>query len=923
MLKDSTGELTIDDVSSDLYQDKFYTDSLEEFYNYDLDLGPDVRAIWIKFTIRSTLDIHLSWLLSFSTGIVEGYIPADTGGFIIYYSGINLPLKERYYKDKYGNFSLLPLEIKPGSIQTIYLKLQHFNSSIFNYEFAEFNARMFAPEVLTASNFRFRISYGVMFGMMIAVAFYHLLIYFFNWRRVYLLFSLFVLVEALDLFGFTGFLFEYFLPEFPKFVMSCIFFFGNHGLYALFLYLFSRDFLELKKFFRLGDWIWGALTMFILLLKIWMLIIIIGSPDLPNSPVFANSVQGNLFSQRNLHLLVSLIAILMPIVCIIRGNKRAILYLIGLLVLFYQRAAEVLAYYYFDGLPFLNPPDLGKILAVLIFAIGIAQMIRALEKDKIQAEQSQAVLLAETNKMKELDTFKTHFYTNVTHEFRTPLTVILGMVDQIRQKPSEWYEKGLELIQRNGKKLLKLTNQMLYLSKLEARVLPVNKIQGDICLYLNFLVESFDSIAEIKQIDLSFNCLTSPILMDYDPDKIQEIVSNLLSNALKFTPEKGSVVLSIEQVTIDGNDFFQLVVEDTGTGINSNILPHVFDRYFTVESPSGPKTEGTGLGLSLTKEVVRLLNGKIHTESIVGKGSTFTVQLPITRETEEKDWQQVHSTDEKIEPTNKHESDYPGKSHDIQPSGKHPLLVLVVEDNHDVIEYLNSLFLESYHVETAENGKEGLKKAQQLIPDLVISDVMMPVMDGFEFCSKLKTDLRTSHIPVILLTAKADSESRLEGLSQGADAYLTKPFNQQELFIRIRKLIELRQKLQARYNALDTRTMPLDENESIEFKNENIFINRVRQSIIDHLDDENFGIEALCKDLTMSRSALYRKFSALTDITLHQFVLSIRLKRAKELLLNSSMNISKIALETGFKSVSNFSRTYSKKYGESPSKTRK
>jgi signal transduction histidine kinase/DNA-binding response OmpR family regulator len=561
-----------------------------------------------------------------------------------------------------------------------------------------------------------------------------------------------------------------------------------------------------------------------------------------------------------------------------------------------------------------------KVIAVLIFAFGIALMIKKLEDEKTTAEKSKLQLVAETSKMKELDAFKTRFYTNMTHEFRTPLTIILGMVEQIRQKPGEWYEKGLDMIQRNGNKLLKLTNQMLYLSKLEARVLPVHKIRGNICLYLNYLVESFHSMAASKQIVLSLHCPDHPIVMDYDPDKIQEIVSNLLSNAIKFTPENGSVEIRVNQVSIDGADMLQLVVSDSGQGIAPEILPHVFDRYFTVDSPSGPNAEGTGLGLSLTKEVVRLLNGTIQAESGVGEGSTFTVHLPITRQAEEKDWQEVYFTDDQRRSNKRFATEtpamYPGAE-----TVKNELLVLLVEDNLDVIDYLSSLLKDHYRIETAANGKIGWEKSLEMMPDLVVSDVMMPVMDGFELCAKLKNDIRTSHIPIILLTAKADAESKLEGLETGADAYLAKPFNQQELFIRIQKLIELRQNMQKRYEKMALEQRKPDESQTL--SREDTFILKVQESIEKHLNNVDFGIDVLCRDLAMSRSALYRKFNALTDTTIHQFVLSVRLARARELLLHSSLNISQIALEAGFKNTSHFSRAYSKTYGEPPSKTRK
>jgi DNA-binding response OmpR family regulator/anti-sigma regulatory factor (Ser/Thr protein kinase) len=429
-------------------------------------------------------------------------------------------------------------------------------------------------------------------------------------------------------------------------------------------------------------------------------------------------------------------------------------------------------------------------------------------------------------------------------------------------------------------------------------------------------------MAELKKIQLSIAGANHPITMDFDPEKIQVIVSNLLSNAIKFTSDDGKVELGARQIVHEGIPYIQLEVRDTGPGIPEAVLPYVFNRYFSLDAQNGQALDGTGLGLSVTKELINLLDGTITVDSSQGEGTVFTIRLPITQSAEQKDWKRV------IENEQPGFRDIVAGAKTIHASGlekseeKEKLLVLIVEDNYDVIKYLVSLIVEKYRVETAENGQIGLEKAREIMPDLVISDIMMPVMDGFEFCSVLKTDLRTSHIPVILLTARVDAESRLEGLKMGADAYLAKPFDQQELNIRIQKLIELRKNLQDRYQSFGPLYPSTGQIPGNDYTHEDEFIARVRTRVEVNMSDVEFGIHSLCKEMAMSRSALYRKFSALTNITLHQFIQKYRLEKAKTLLLDSDLNITQVAFEVGFKNLSHFSKTFSDTFGLTPSEFR-
>jgi len=523
----------------------------------------------------------------------------------------------------------------------------------------------------------------------------------------------------------------------------------------------------------------------------------------------------------------------------------------------------------------------------------------------------EAAKQAEKKRMQELDDIKTKFYTHIAHEFRTPLSIITGVVDQMKNNPSKWLDEGHGIIKRNSKNLINLTDQLLDLSKLEAHSMPVNLIQDDIALYIQYLVESFHSLAEVKNIRLQFSAEPKEIWMDFDPNRIRDITANLISNAIKFTPHKGSVKISL--CVTDYN--LKLTVKDTGIGIPKEQLSKIFDRYFQAKNHLDVLQEGTGLGLALTKELIKLLQGTINVKSILNKGSEFIVHLPITNKAHKL---QLSLTTNNISQNNIDDSN---KEKTSTKNGNQ-LNLLIVEDNSDVIRYLHSLLNQNYFVETAQNGFEGLSKAKEIIPDLIISDVMMPAMDGFTLCKQLKEDIRTSHIPIILLTARFDTNSRLEGLKTGADAYLAKPFNRDELFIRIEMLIELRKKLQVRYKTIADQGKPFDKAINSNYNKEDLFIQKVRNILEKHLNEEEFGIDKLCRSLAMSRAQLYRKFSALTDTTVYNFIRMLKLRKAKELLFTTNLSVTEVAYDTGFKSLAHFSRTYTKEFGHAPSKTK-
>lgn len=546
-----------------------------------------------------------------------------------------------------------------------------------------------------------------------------------------------------------------------------------------------------------------------------------------------------------------------------------------------------------------------------------------------QIEQDKAVIERQASELQELDEMKSRFFTNISHEFRTPLTVITGMTSQIKQNPDQWLGKGLELIHRNSQQLLSLINQILDLRKLESGTLKVHLIQSDILAYLRYITSSFAPLAQSNGIKTHFLTELSSLPMDYAPDKLLHIISNLLSNAIKYTPEGGDIYVHVGEK--DGNTGQQLSVQikDTGQGISPEALPYIFDRFYQVENLASQKPQGSGIGLALTHELVQLLGGSITVKSQPDKGTTFTLLFPIQRNAP---WQDFSSS---VTPSIVSDMSPSAQStpqmgdvsaidakYVTEDSSSTPSL-LIVEDNPDVQLYLRSCLQDHYQLMMAQNGQEGIDLALAEVPDLIISDVMMPVKNGYELCEILKQDERTSHIPIVILSAKADFESKLTGLQKRADAYLTKPFQQEELKVTLENLFAIRRELQRKYA-----DAPLTLSAAIELPQEgpsnleNVFLDKLRQFIVDNIDDTQLSTERICQAMGMSKANIYRKLKALTNLSLSHFIRQIRLHKAQELLLDPEFNISEVAYAVGFADPYYFSRIFSETFQQSPSQFR-
>lgn len=540
-----------------------------------------------------------------------------------------------------------------------------------------------------------------------------------------------------------------------------------------------------------------------------------------------------------------------------------------------------------------------------------------IRKATFTIQQDKELIEKQAEKLLELDEAKSRFFTNISHEFRTPLTIIAGMIEQVSAKPDLWLKKGSRMIKENTMSLLNLVNQILDLRKLESGTLELSMIQGDVIQYLRYIMEPYQSFAENKGIQLHFLAAEPAIKMDYDPDKLLRIVSNLMGNAVKFTPDGGHIYFHINRKEEKDASFLHMRIEDTGPGIPDDQLPNIFDRFFQTDDSTTRNAEGTGIGLAFTKELVKLLNGEISVTSELGKGSAFHIDLPITMQSAVRDAQfkpqTSFSAPPKVSEPFEHHS-----SNSLLSDNELPHL-LIVEDNKDVAQFLIACLEDEYQLRITHNGQEGIDAAIEQIPDLIVSDVMMPVKDGFVLCDTLKQDERTSHIPIILLTAKADLDSKVSGLERGADAYLTKPVEQKELLVRLKNLLDLRKRLQERYGSFDFERAQENNKPS----QEDAFLLKVRNLVEENIAEDNFGNAQLASKMNLSESQLYRKIKALTDKSPIPFIRSVRLHKGKELLQKTEKNVSEVAYEVGFTDPAYFSRAFSKEFGIAPNAIRK
>lgn len=545
-----------------------------------------------------------------------------------------------------------------------------------------------------------------------------------------------------------------------------------------------------------------------------------------------------------------------------------------------------------------------------LFAAGIFLLARRITLDRIEMRFEVQQQRREAERAHALEQLKTKFFTNVSHEFRTPLSLIIAPLEKIIQHTADEEQvKQLNLVQRNAKRLLNLVNQLLDFRKMEVQEVRLHPSIGDIVRFCRDTSDSFTDIAEKKKIRFSFAANIDSLEIYFDKDKIEKILFNLLSNAFKYTHDNGAVDIKLiyqPPVTNEGDGTLAIEVKDTGIGIPAAQHEKIFERFFQTEVPETMVNQGTGIGLAITKEFVKLHKGTITVKSEPDLGTCFTVQLPAKKMYESS----AQAVTTAIPAENEAPLVFEGSK-----KGDKRKTILVVEDNEDLRFYLKDNLRGQYHIEEAVNGKEGWEKVKLLNPDLVVSDIMMPLMDGVELARKIKNETLTAHIPIVLLTAMGSEEKQLEGLKAGANDYITKPFTFEILASRINNLLAQQKLLQKRFqkqvevNPREVTITPVDEK----------FLKQALETVEKQIDNPDFSVEDLSREMCMSRVTFYRKIVSLTGRSPLEFIRSIRLKRAAQLLEKSGMSIAEIAYQVGFNDPKIFTKFFKEEFNMLPS----
>ncbi|RRB02031.1 ATP-binding protein [Larkinella rosea] len=540
-----------------------------------------------------------------------------------------------------------------------------------------------------------------------------------------------------------------------------------------------------------------------------------------------------------------------------------------------------------------------------LMGLSLAWGLLQIYLNRLRLQQDIQLRQKEADQLRAVDAVKTNFFTNITHEFRTPLTLILGPTEQmLESKLDTANQRRASVVEQQARHLLGLINQLMDLSRLEASVMPIHESRGNLTESVGRWVQPFSDQATAQGLNLRFH---SEVEGDYwfDADKLERIVYNLTSNALKFT-KTGTITVSLE----NASGQIRLRVADTGIGMEADQLPHIFDRFYQVNESAA--TPGTGIGLALVQELVQLQGGRVSVESQPNQGTTFVVLLPYRR----VDVQDHQPDKTELSHRNSEADAWTTEEETVDPR------VLIVEDNHELAQFMADSLPEHYRIRRAFSGRDGLDQALAYLPDLIISDVMMPVpngpeMDGFALCSQLKTDLRTSHIPVILLTAKSSVENRVAGLSMGADDYLTKPFRVSELQLRVRNQLVSKQRQRAWVRANLLHPNPPSAQPEAVAEPADPFLTRLYELLDANLSDSQFGTEQMMAELGMSRTNLFRKVKALTDLSANDLLRNYRLKRAAQL-LRAGQSVNQAAYQVGFTSPAYFSKCFRELYQLTP-----
>ncbi len=892
LFTDSSGSLTIEDILRG--EGNFQTG----FEQQQQTIYP--TAHWLKIHLKAEKAINNRWFL-FTSDVVgikslsfinyaDAYYLKDGKLLSHHRSGYYVPKNEKSIPERAGVVAF-PFSLEAGESRTIYFRLSSATD--------QFNTPLSVE--LTHPIPHLSDTTGghawVVFGSQAMYSLIGLYVLFF-WLLVkdpsYLYFGIFCLLFSthyINIEPVSGFI-DRFFPNAPH--RSKILGLLASGSYTFFL-LFGRSFSEVRT--RLARWD-RYLLLVVILYSFYFAYLVLNSISEPYS-----------YSSNFGIFVVFFLILPISIKFLLGKHLYAKIFGIGVITFFFWNSMGLLWNLGIISLPF-NPWPVGQIGFLIIFGVGLAYKFFHSEREKVQAER-----------IRELDSIKSRFFANISHEFRTPLSLILGPINQSMESipASETISdndevpvrgKHLKVVKRNALRLQSLVDQLLDLSKLDNGKMKLTVSEGKIIQFMRSIVFSFESLAERQHIHFNTSFPAEPETAYFDPDKLEKILVNLLSNAFKFTPEHGTIRVIVEEQ----KNRLKIQVGDSGPGMSAEEIDKVFDRFYQVE---GTEDKGTGIGLALVRELVNLHGGQISVDSMVGEGTNFKVTIPyrsqdFSAETIFLEKPQKETSSNMLSAI--YEDTQASSNGQSTSSEDHPL-ALVVEDNPDLRYYIEDNIRANYRVIIARDGQEGLMLATEQIPDIIISDVMMPRKSGFELCQELKTDQRTSHIPIILLTAKVGQDHKIAGLEQGADDYLTKPFDVRELNIRMSNLIEQRQRLREKYSG-ELKIRPSEI--SLSSVDEQFMIS-VMEEIEKNMGNEYFTVEELARSVRFSRSQLHRKLKALTNKSANQLIREFRLTRAKEMLEQNAASVSEIAFEVGYSNLSYFSKSYKETFGKLPS----
>ncbi|MDO1500485.1 ATP-binding protein [Winogradskyella maritima] len=906
--KDSTANLTIDKLLNDSSLKSIAGDEVPFYLERH-------TTYWGKINLKATEQLK-DWALHFedrhigppawtkSNGKIDVYGFVDGQQIFHKKSGVEYSKSERDTKAHWALNQVSLSNLPTNDVVTIIIKVQ---SNKMGYP-AYFNLTARSPEQpFYHELFGFQRSFNMfLFGVAFIIFLYHVLQYIYFKDKVFLWFTIWLgfctLTQAMTIGLILGTISS------NRFTFWALI---AHGIFYSW-WFFGRAFINSKTKFPKADKIMLGLAIFVFLEVFILALLPIITDYKPHFLGFKlHYFIMNLYSFASLGLSIYFFT---------RQDKFARYFGFGSIIAStFLIIGTLWSLGVLNLIRYFDPFAVGVFLQIIIYSFGIAYRRQVINKtnetDKLNAQKT----YAEMQRVKDLDDVKSKFFANISHELRTPLSLISGPLHFSKRNQSEQQQdvtisrKSYDVISNNVERLQDLIDQLLELSRLESGKVHLNLKQGGLIQFLKSIIFSFESMSERLNIGLNTSFPEEQHQAFYDRDKLEKIVSNLLSNAFKYSNNGGMVTVAVGV----SKSHLTLKITDTGNGISEKDIARIFDRFYRVE---GSETKGSGIGLALTKELVDIYNGQISVDSRLGEGTTFKVRLPFT----------LNHLPEAISVVNNEKTvDYSETTiNDIlpeitseetkteSPSDVNKPLALIVEDNSDLNAFISQILKPHYRLLNAENGLQGERMAMEHIPDIIFTDVMMPKKDGFELCNALKNNSKTSHIPIVMLTAKAGQSNKMEGLSQGADAYVVKPFQPEELLVRASNLIANRRKVWEQFQNSDL--ISLDAVDLAQL--DNTFLQKVAHSISENLDNETFSIEDLASAVGFSRSQLHRKLKALTNKSANQIVVEMRLNKAHEMLIQKKGSVSEIAYSVGYTNLSYFTKSFKEKFGLLPSK---